>query len=105
MVAKSAVTIGDLGAPCDKMRATEVATHEQSESLHIDVDFHNEEIEVTLPPTNYSVTFLKSGDDEVLIAKPHARDDDARAPMSFATFLDRAISHATERAREFGWIV
>ena len=121
MVAKSAVTIGDLGAPCDKMRATEVATRarsalglvshgeiamaEQSESLHIDVDFHNEEIEVTLPPTNYSVTFLKSGDDEVLIAKPHARDDDARAPMSFATFLDRAISHANERAREFGWIV
>lgn len=41
---------------------------EQSESLHIDVDFHNEEIEVTLPPTNYSVTFIKSGDDEVLIA-------------------------------------
>jgi hypothetical protein len=84
MVAKSAVTIGDLGAPCDKMRATDVATRarsalglvshggiamaEQSESLHIDVDFHNEEIEVTLPPTNYSVTFIKSGDDEVLIA-------------------------------------
>ena len=110
-----------LAPPCDKMRATDVATRarsalglvshggiamaEQSESLHIDVDFHNEEIEVTLPSTNYSVTFIKSGDDEVLIAKPHARDDDARAPISFATFLDRAISHANERAREFGWIV
>ena len=30
MVAKSAVTIGDLGAPCDKMRATDVATRARS---------------------------------------------------------------------------
>ena len=77
---------------------------EPSETLHIEVDHEKREIIVTLPETSYAVTFVKSADDEIMISKPHANEDDARAPISLSTFLNRASQHANQKARDLGWL-
>ncbi len=64
-----------------------------------------DEIVVTLPGTNYSVTYYKMVGSPGLLAKDIAKKDDLRIPMTAAEFLAKAWKLANAKARELGWIV
>ena len=69
--------------------------------LHIDVV--DDEINVTLPLTSYTVTYYKPTNSPQLLAKRIANKDDPRVPVTLSEFLVRAWKAANDRARE-GWI-
>ena len=58
---------------------------------------------VTLPGTNYWVTYFKEKDSPVLFAADIANKDDPRVTMTAAEFLAKAWKLA-EKARELGWV-
>ena len=61
------------------------------------------EILVTLPGTNYAVTYFKRDDSFGLLAKDIVQEDDHRLPhMTAAQFLAKAWKLANEKARELG---
>ena len=63
------------------------------------------EILVTLPGTNYAVTYFKRDSSFGLLAKDIVQEDDHRLPhMTAAQFLAKAWKLANEKARELGWI-
>ena len=63
------------------------------------------EILVTLPGTNYAVTYFKRDSSFGLLAKDIVQEDDHRLPhMTAAQFLAKAWKLANEKARERGWI-
>src|SRR6185369_7997326 len=58
---------------------------------------------VTMPGTNYSVTYRKVQSSPWLLASDLR--DDPNSPISRHTFRARAWIAANEKARELGWIV
>jgi hypothetical protein len=58
--------------------------------LHVEVS--EDEIIITLPFTNYTVTYYKPATSPRLLAKNFPTKDDSRAPMTQAEFLERAWS-------------
>jgi len=60
---------------------------------------------ITLPGTNYSVTYFKPNGWCGLLAKEMVREDDLRLPMIAGQFLAKDWKLADEKARELGWIV
>jgi hypothetical protein len=76
-----------------------------SDSDKLYVDVRGEEIIVTLPFTNYTVTYYKPDNSPQLLARKFPRDDDSRAPMTQAEFLAQAWRLANDKARELEWIV
>ena len=72
-------------------------------SLHVGV--WKDEILITLPGTNYTVTYHKPASSPGLLAKNFPTKDDSRVPMTQAEFLERAWKLANDKARELGWIV
>jgi len=64
-----------------------------------------DEIIVTLPGTAFRVIYQKAPDVPRLIVKSKRIPDDPFAPISQTEFLAQALAAATDKAREFGWIV
>jgi hypothetical protein len=71
--------------------------------LHVEVE--GGDIVVTLPGTDYSVTYFKPERAPQLLAKDISDRDDPRLPMTGAEFLAKAWKLANDKARELGWIV
>ena len=69
------------------------------------VEARDGDIIVTLPYTNYTVTYYKPANSPQLLAKRFPGKDDPHAPMTHAGFLARARKLANDKARELGWIV
>src|SRR6476619_4299980 len=82
---------------------TEKAMTDAWGRLHVEV--LEDEIIITLPFTNYTVTYYKPASSPGLLAKNFPTKDDSRAPMTQAEFLERAWKRANDKARAFGWIV
>ena len=73
-----------------------------AELLNVDV---RQEIIVSLPGTNYIVTFPRPADQCVLLNKPFVWEQDIQTSMTPLEFLNRAYEIAFLRARELGWRV
>jgi hypothetical protein len=73
-----------------------------AELLHVDV---RQEITVSLPGTNYIVTFPRPVDQCVLVNKPFVGEQDSQTSMTPWEFLNGAYKIAFLRARELGWRV
>jgi hypothetical protein len=62
------------------------------------------DIIVTMPGTDYAVTYYKPAKSPALLAKRIADKDDPRADLSLSDFLSAAWHLANLKARELGWI-
>jgi hypothetical protein len=65
----------------------------------------DDDIIVTMPGTNYTVTYYKPPKSFGLLAKRIADKNDPRAGLSLSDFLSAAWHLANQKARELGWIV
>jgi len=73
--------------------------------LHLlDVEVWGGGIIVTLPGTNYWVSYFKENDSPGLFAADIANRDDPRVTITANEFLEKAWKLANERARELGWV-
>ena len=70
--------------------------------LHVEV--HDGDIIVTLPGTNFMVTYFKPAGTSHLIARPNWTND-PDASIELGEFLEQALTAANDKARELGWIV
>jgi hypothetical protein len=68
------------------------------------IDVVDDEIIVSMPGTNYAVTYFKPANSPQLLAKNISNEDDFRIPLRLSEFLSRAWAIANDRARELGWI-
>jgi predicted alpha/beta hydrolase family esterase len=71
--------------------------------LHVAVI--DEELVVSLPPSNYSVTYYKQPHSPGLLAKNISHRDDPQTEIKLSEFLAEAWRAANDKARELGWIV
>ena len=69
-----------------------------------DLNVNADEIVVTVPFTNYTVTYYKPNNSPQLLARKFPSKDDSGAPMTQAEFLAQAWRLANEKARELGWV-
>jgi hypothetical protein len=69
------------------------------------VEVIGNEILVTLPQSNYAVTYYRPKNSPQLLAKRISDEDDPRLPMTGGEFLAKAWKLANDKAREVGWIV
>jgi hypothetical protein len=69
------------------------------------LDVVDDEIIVSLPGTNYTVTYYKPPKSPQLLAKRISNRDDPRSPTSLSEFLSQAWQAANDKARDLGWIV
>lgn len=74
-----------------------------AQSIRPRVEVVDDDIIVTMPGTNFHVTYRK-GPDAGLIASDFMSDD-RDAPISRAEFLAMALRIANAKARELGWSV
>ena len=70
--------------------------------LHLEVQ--GRDIIVTLPGTNFMVTYFKPVGTLHLIARPNWTND-PDASIELGEFLERALTAANTKARELAWIV
>jgi hypothetical protein len=70
--------------------------------LSVDV---RQDIPVSLPGTNYIVTYPRPQELSVLVHSGFGWEQDSRTSMTPSDFLNRAYDIASMRARELGWIV
>jgi hypothetical protein len=63
-----------------------------------------DEIIVSLPKSQLSVTYYKSDKSPQLLAKRITEKYDPRTPMTVSEFLVKAWTLANDKARELGWI-
>ena len=71
----------------------------------LSIKVKGKEFVVTLPGTDYAVTYFRRSGAFGLLAKDIANKDDPRLPqMTSAQFLSKAWKLANEKARELGWI-
>ena len=61
-------------------------------------------IVISLPGTNYQVTYRRLADSSGMSAS-HNITDDENAPIPPVEFLERAWGVARDKARELGWIL
>ena len=78
-----------------------IVSHMSELELHVS----DGDIVVTLPWTDYTVTYFKPERSPQLLAKDISARDDPRLPMTGAEFLAQAWRLANDKARELGWIV
>jgi len=64
----------------------------------------DDEIIVSLPGTNYAVTYYTPPNSPQLLARNFPCEDDGRAEPTQAEFLAKAWHLANEKARELRWI-
>ena len=77
----------------------------KSDLTHIQLDVWDDEIVVSLPGTNYAVTYCKPADSPQLLAKNFPYGDDGHIELTQAEFLARAWRLANDKARELRWIM
>ena len=71
----------------------------------LSIKVKGKELVVTLPGTDYTVTYFKRHGSFGLLAKDIVNKDDPRLPqMTSAQFLSKAWKLADQKARELGWI-
>jgi hypothetical protein len=75
----------------------------EADLLHVEVV--DDEILVSLPKSELSVTYYKSDKSPWLLAKCMTEKYDPRTPMTMSEFLAKAWKLANDKAREIGWIV
>ena len=68
------------------------------------VEVRDTEIIVTVPGTDYGVTYYKPANSPQLLVKNFPRDD-KHASITRSEFLALALRLANDRAREPGWIL
>jgi hypothetical protein len=83
------------------MRGGEVASMSAG---NLRVDARDRDIIVTLPGTNFMVTYFTPIGTSHLIARPNWTND-PDASIELGEFLERASTAANDKARELGWIV
>ena len=66
----------------------------------IQLEVWDDEIIVSLPGTNYAVTYYKPPNSPQLLAKNFPSEDDTRAEPTQAEFLSKAWHLANDKARE-----
>jgi len=71
----------------------------------LELEVQGGDITITLPGTNYTVTYYKPKSSPQLLAKRIATRDDPSVAMSLSEFLAGAWRLANNKARELGWIV
>ncbi len=64
----------------------------------------DDEIVVSLPELQYSVTYYKPETRPQLLAKHITEKYDPHVPMTVSEFLAKAWKLANDKARELGWI-
>jgi hypothetical protein len=69
------------------------------------VEVVDDEIVVSLPGSNYTVTYYKPERSPQLLGRKFPKQDDIRVPLTQSEFLERAWKLANAKARELGWIV
>jgi hypothetical protein len=74
-------------------------------STHIKLEVWDDEIVVSLPGTDYAVTYYKPANSPQLLAKNFPYDDDVRSELTQGEFLARAWRLANDKARELRWIM
>jgi len=70
----------------------------------IQLEVWDDEIIVSLPGTNYAVTYYKPPYSPQLLARNFPCEDDRRAEPTQAEFLTKAWRLANDKARELRWI-
>ena len=71
----------------------------------LELEVRDGDITITLPGSNYTVTYYKPRDSPQLLAIRFASSDDLRVAMTLSEFLAGARRLANNKARELGWIV
>jgi hypothetical protein len=69
-----------------------------------DLNVSADEIVVTVPSTNYTVTYYKPDNSPQLVARKFPNKDDSCAPMTQAEFLAQAWRLTNEKVRVLGWV-
>jgi hypothetical protein len=72
---------------------------------NIQLEVWDDEIVVSLPGTDYAVTYYKPVNSPQLLAKNFPYNDDVRSNLTQAEFLARAWRLANDKARELRWIM
>ena len=72
---------------------------------HIQLEVWDDEIIVSLPGTNYIVTYYKPSNSPQLLAKNFPYDDDRGTELTQAEFLACAWRLANDKARELRWVM
>jgi hypothetical protein len=67
------------------------------------LEMHDGAIVISLPGTNYQVTYRRPADSPGMSAS-HNLMDDEDAPITPFEFLERAWGIARDKARELGWM-
>jgi hypothetical protein len=70
----------------------------------LSIRMRGKDLIVTLPGSNYAVTYFKPDDCPGLLAKDIVQKDDPRLPQTAAEFLSKAWKIANQKAKELGWI-
>jgi hypothetical protein len=82
----------------------EVGHTMNSEADLLHVEIIDDEILVSLPNSELSVTYYRSDKSPRLLAKCITEKYDPRTPMTMSEFLAKAWKLANDKAREIGWI-
>ena len=80
------------------------AREEVTDFTALSIRVKAKELIVTLPGSDYAVTYFKRDGSPGLLAKNIVQEDDPRLPQTAAQFLAKAWKLANEKARELGWI-
>jgi hypothetical protein len=70
----------------------------------LSIQVKGKDLIITLPGSNYAVTYFKRDGSSGLLAKDMVQQDDPRLPQTAAEFLGMAWKIANQKARELGWI-
>ena len=70
----------------------------------LSIRMRGKDLIVTLPGSNYAVTYFKRDGCPGLLAKDIVQKDDPRLPQTAAEFLSQAWKLANQKARELSWI-
>jgi hypothetical protein len=73
--------------------------------LKVEVAENARALIITLPGTDYQITYRKLADISGVSGAHDIRQDDPEAPLNRSEFLARAWTIAKAKARELGWIV
>ena len=77
---------------------------EMTDFAALSIRVKGKDLVVTLPGSNYAVTYFKRDGSPGLFAKDIVQKDDPRLPQTSAEFLSKARKLANQKARELGWI-
>jgi len=69
------------------------------------IEVIDNEIVVSLPESQLSVTYYKSDKSPQLLAKRITEKYDPRTPMTVSEFLAKAWKLANDKATELGWLI